>query len=124
MMAKLEDSTNSYGISDLPSLKKGDDDSIDDLPLVNKKKSPSNYTEDDESSSSMKIKPMTQAKIASIKDSLTSDSAALSWEFNYEESSSSKALTTSKPLSNPVKEIKEVAKSEDDDDDDYEVSQS
>lgn len=123
-MAKLEDSTNSYGISDLPSLKKGDDDSIDDLPLVNKKKSPSNYTEDDESSSSMKIKPMTQAKIASIKDSLTSDSAALSWEFNYEESSSSKALTTSKPLSNPVKEIKEVAKSEDDDDDDYEVSQS
>lgn len=123
-MAKLEDSTNSYGISDLPSLKKGDDDSIDDLPLVNKKKSPSNYTEEDESSSSMKIKPMTQAKIASIKDSLTSDSAALSWEFNYEESSSSKALTTSKPLSNPVKEIKEVAKSEDDDDDDYEVSQS
>jgi len=59
MMAKLEDSTNSYGISDLPSLKKDEDDSIDDLPLVSKKKSPSNYTEEDESSSSMKIKPMT-----------------------------------------------------------------
>lgn len=48
----------------------------------------------------------------------------MSRDFNYDESSSSKALTTSKPLSNPVKEIKEVAKSEDDDDDDYEVSQS
>ena len=56
MMAKLEDSS-SYGVSDIPSLKK-DDDSIDDLPLAgkSKQKSSSNYDEDDYDSSSQKIK--------------------------------------------------------------------
>lgn len=49
MMAKFDESS-SYGISDIPSLKK-DDDSIDDLP-IQKKKSASNYTEDDFESSS------------------------------------------------------------------------
>jgi len=52
MMAKLEDSS-SYGVSDIPSLKK-DDDSIDDLPLAGKlkQKSQSNYDDDDYDSSS------------------------------------------------------------------------
>jgi len=39
---------------------------------------------------------------------MTSDSAALSWDFNYDESSSSKVLSSSKPMSNlPVKEVRE-----------------